>query len=431
MFKKMIKGLVIGGAALTMAATAAQADVIELNLFGASAQYKFWTEAAPGFLEDQGCPVEDIHSAEGEVDGRDAGFSICIGADGYQGVAATATTPSTDTMIMRYATNASYDGIQAVTGTWTSTTETPECGTSNLNQRKQAVVGHPSITSGSVSATAYMAVHIGASDVAASTFGQSSYGDLYGHRGGDYTTREIGGYADPELMGFTKARPVVVPFAFYANNDVPFDNITREMAVSLYAGQIKDWNEFDTTLASKKVVLCLRHAGSGTHATLDANVMRGDAGLVQTQVKPTDGAFLFGFSPVTWFNKGSSDELKCVAQNAGAIGYADSDKCDPDCLAQATDGTAVEDTTFGGYVKRLTFQGVPANKAQIVDGQYGFWSAQWLYYAATGDLVDLIEDLDTYASNPANLPVKKAPYWAADSEMHFTKSTDFSMPQKK
>jgi hypothetical protein len=54
MFKKIVKGALIGAAALALAVPA-QADNIPevtVHLFGASAQYKFWTDTAPKFLAD-------------------------------------------------------------------------------------------------------------------------------------------------------------------------------------------------------------------------------------------------------------------------------------------------------------------------------------------------------------------------------------------
>lgn len=381
--KAFVKGLVIGGALLSMVG-AANAEV-NINIYGASAQYKFWNAAADDFLTAKGCT-----GVEQAVDSSKNGI--------------TRGTCAGETVYIRYSSKASFDGIRAMQGIDPDNAD--PC--TNNYEREMADEGNTDWINGVVNATKCVDVNIGASDVAASTFKQQSTGDLDGHFGGARVTRIMNGstiYDD----GLTAHRPVVVPFAFFANDTVPFTNMSRLMATSLFAGQIGNWQELDPTTASQNVVLCMRHAGSGTHATLDANVMRGEAQLVTTQ--PPFG----NTNPTRWFYEGSSDLVAAVAALAGSVGYADADK------------------GIDAPGRRMTYNGVVPSRSAIVNGTYSFWSAQWLYEDPTepGQPVigTWIQDLADYASNPANLTiVGKDGYWAAQDELHMVKDNDFAWP---
>jgi ABC-type phosphate transport system substrate-binding protein len=236
-------------------------------------------------------------------------------------------------------------------------------------------------------------------------------------------------------------RPIVVPFAFFRNNGpgtpVPFDNMSRLMATSIFSSQVTDWNQFDPTLPSLPIVVCMRHAGSGTHATLDAAVMRGDYNLEQYEALPGSFPVTSGFQSVTYFNDGSSDLMRCVGGAAGAfsgytgqgaVGYADADK-----VVMTPPITGTYSGSYG-EVKLMTWQGETAEKKNIVNGKYDFWSAQWLY-ASSGEsteVLDLIDALAAFASDPANLALSgKGDYWAAQDEMMVEKATDFTYPSFK
>jgi hypothetical protein len=177
---------------------------------------------------------------------------------------------------------------------------------------------------------------------------------------------------------------------------------------------------------------CLRHAGSGTHATLDAAVMRGDYPLVTQEITPAHPLYLIGLAAETYFNDGSSDLMDCVGGGGtksgvipgysavGAVGYADADK---------VTGTPIYNGSYGD-VDTMTWMGEPAVKSNIVNGTYDFWSAQWLYVAPADD-TSLVQAFAAYAANPANMPSSRAPYWAAQGEMNVEKATDFTFPKFK
>ncbi|GAB6095207.1 hypothetical protein JCM14469_14590 [Desulfatiferula olefinivorans] len=415
MVRKIVKSAVAGTCLMAMV-TAANAAEYNVNIYGASAQYKFWTSAAPEFLAAQGCDGADIRVAKAKINGKNHGIAWCAGSVGVNGVTGDGINGDGHDYFIRYTDNASYDGVMAVQDNNDYIPSADAAAGCDLGERLMAdetnttwgTVG----AEGTVNGVVPKDVIIGASDVAAETFNQKSNGDLLGPNGGAPTNRDISGFTI-DLDDYYAYRPIVVPFGFFANENVPFDNMTRLMATSIFSGQVLNWNEFGAE-GSLPIVVCLRHAGSGTHATLDAAVMRGDVGLLQSQVRPTDFLHTFGFSPVVWFNSGSGDEMACITSADGAVGYADAD-------------------ASASGVKAMDWMGVSAAKENIVNGQYDFWSNQWLYSSKSepAEIADLVADLNTYASNPANMPASRAPYWAAEDEMKVTKATDTAYPTFK
>jgi len=293
-------------------------------------------------------------------------------------------------------------------------------------------------------------VHAGASDVAGESFVQSSEGAYKGPLGGDWTVRAFAGI---DTTGLNNSRPIVVPFGFFANSNIKvstcdsgvhagnfcttataaadcgtgvtcsqhtISNITREQAVQIFSAQVFDWTDFGPayTVATGDTTMnvCMRHAGSGTHATLDKVMFNGAApnalyGAVEA-------------APLFYFNGGSSEEMACINSLDGAIGYADSD--------------AVLKTPGGGgtsyaNVVELTYNGLKGRSNTIKNGAYDFFSNQWLYTnntipAATNTLY---QELVSFASDPAKMPATYAPFWAAQNDMKFNKADDSSYPLKK
>ena len=449
MFKKIVKGLVIGGAALTIAATPSFAKTVEVNIFGASAQFKFWTSAAPEYLRTL-CADADVYAATNAVEsdagthGRDAGIAVCAGSEafagltgqGYDGTANGGTT--NDTLVIRYATNASYDGIMAVQDN--DAFDSDNCPTDGDRYQAAPAAGELktfTTPGNSIAALACMDVNVGASDVSAKTFKQSSDGFAKGNNGSaaDIINRTISYpstlQVDPADAGYQVDRPIVVPFGFYASTDVPVDNLSRMMALNLFSGKVANWNEIDPSFPSQPVVVCHRHAGSGTVATLNAAVFRGDDQLPTRQQDGTFGSPYFDFLvsggaiPAIYFNKGSSDAVKCAGKHSGAVAYADADKCVNGC------GGKYED------LKAIAYQGVGGDLTGDVMsdatkyGRHIFWSAQYLYSNETGETDAQIDGLVAFASVDANMPANRAAFWASQDAMNWEKATDFSWPSAK
>lgn len=430
--KSVAKKTLLAGAAVLAMSGAAQATNIDLNLYGASAQFLFWNAAAKPFLESRGCT--------GVQNDGDSKNGITVGTCGA------------DIVTIRYSSKASYDGILAASGS-SNPLAVNECGGNMFQRKMKAAYGS--------TATTCVDVHLGASDVAGESFVQTSYGRLKGPLGavGSEVTRSFNGVP---TAGLTPYQPLVVPFGFFANKSIKvttcaaqyadgtanpaagnicttdtvdadcsivdttthivtkqgvcgapetISNITREQAVQIFGGQVYSWKDFGQSYSvdggDDTLVACLRHAGSGTHSTLDKVIFNGSTPAAVATVENTAG-------PTIWFNDGSSDEMKCVNQTVGAIGYADADQS----LTDYTNTTA------------LKYNGIPARRNMIRNGAYDFFSNQWMYEKAglDSDRHNLVVDLAAYAADPANLPESKAAYWAAKAEMVFNKADDSSYP---
>ncbi len=407
--KAPVKKTLMAGAALLALSGAAQAANIDLNIYGASAQYLFWNAAAKPFLESKGCTGVTADQTAGGKDG------ITVGTCGA------------DTVTIRYSSKASYDGIYAVKGEDTANT----CPGQPGQRKMKLALG--------ADTTGCVDVHLGASDVAGESFVQESHGLLKGPLGGVQTDRVFAGV---DTTGLTSHQPLVVPFGFFANKAIKvstcesgafagnlctdatkladcgasvnctsntINNITREQAVQIFGGQVYAWTDFGASYSvdggDDTLVACLRHAGSGTHSTLDKVIFNGAAPVAVAVAENTSG-------PTIYFNDGSSDEMKCINALAGAIGYADADQ------ANLTNTVS------------LKYNGIPAARNLVRNGAYDFFSNQWMYEkpGLAADQKTLVEDLVAYAADPANLPVSKAAYWAAGAEMVFNKGNDSSYP---
>src|SRR6266567_2393032 len=124
--KRTTKTLV-AGAALLACAGAAQAATYEINVTGASAQFNFWADQSKTFLKQ---------TVAGAPNCTDAQITQALTADNKKGYAKCTNTAG-DTYIIRYTSNASYDGITALQGTadvdscsnGLSGADTAKCGT--------------------------------------------------------------------------------------------------------------------------------------------------------------------------------------------------------------------------------------------------------------------------------------------------------------
>ncbi|MDY6989266.1 MAG: substrate-binding domain-containing protein [Thermodesulfobacteriota bacterium] len=501
--KKILSTMVAAAAMFAMvgvASAAPDACDCSINLYGASAQYKFWTDAADNYLINRGCAPADTYLADGDPLGdRDNGIAICAGSTGV-GVGGTVTGSGMPgvggggTMCLRYTSYASFEGIYSVSdanplsvdstycdsvtgsqnGDLTPGCVTPDTGYRMLADEMQSTFAlAPAV--GTVSALACRDIHIGASDVEAAAFQQQSSGQLQGPcMGGAYSASvyNVDSYLCP---GYRFHKPLIVPFTFFKNDDcanttpVPFDDMTDIMAAAIFSGAVNDWNDFDPSLPSKRIKACMRHAGSGTHATLYASILfHQSANLIQSEMDNTHPLVGMGLAPEAYFNKGSSDMMYCVGgrcKNAavrtteptsyGAVGYADVDKF-----------TGAANCTLGkyGYVQRMLFNGqgcvtgacdnshtgsgtglharsdtVATYKDIVKYGRNHFWADQHLYscphdfnpgidsscYPQCGS-TDWIADLAAFASVPGNLPASKAPYWATQGEMKVKRANAFA-----
>jgi hypothetical protein len=443
--KKQITGVLAATAALMAIAGAASAasyaipsGSVEMNIYGASAQFGFWNAAARDMVMETvanggfGCAD---HLAG--IDSTGKTFGITVGRN-CAGVAANKD------IVIRYSSKASYDGIYAVKGTL----DTDSCG--NAKQRKladetvldaAAPMASTTATATAITAVKCVPVTLGASDVAGDTFTQNSAGQTSWSNTAPYL---ING-ASPAFNGISTSglldhKTLVVPFAFYVNSKVTvgtctagsanvggqcvtaadcgtagtctvatLDNMSRLMAVQIFSGTAAAWTDFGAGFAAKDVVACLRHAGSGTHATLDKSIMYGinwGSTTQASQILPASATAGAG----SVFNVDTSTELGCVANYDGGVGYADAD------ASQA--GTT-----------KLKYNGVAAKRTNVRNGLYDtFYSFQHLYEndADTTTAQDTARNMMLKYVSVHALP--KAEYWATAGEMMWGKTTDAGYP---
>ncbi|MBE9550459.1 MAG: hypothetical protein IMF13_00260, partial [Proteobacteria bacterium] len=194
---------------------------------------------------------------------------------------------------------------------------------------------------------------------------------------------------------------------------MPIDNLSRLMAILLFKNNdITNWNQFGPWYPDLPIVKCMRHAGSGTHATLDLAVMRRDAIPHQMTIPGS-----------IYHYRSSSDLMKCVRDFDGAVGYADADK--------------LLGSSGIGNVHLAKYQGVEPTREKIKNCEYNFWATQWVYWDADEvaglGLTNFVADLMAYAGNPANLTYQnigyRADFWAAQSEMSCKKDNDRAYPR--
>lgn len=466
MFKKIMKGIVIGGALLALT-TPAMAD-IEVNIFGASAQFLYWTEGAPSFLRSTvdsdpevgtpavACPAADVwhaRTASAGLDSRDSGIAICNknntlrDASGALNITSNGGSPNyADDVVIRYTTFASAEGLLAAREENPSGTD-PDC---NPDERLMAVIegttdatdtrwssGSVAPLDGGVTEHECKDVTLGTSDIDPECFTQRTEGpwkwDQFGGGIGTTTqwddayddyhatpsddtnwTERIFNEGDPlpevPWSGMDKANPFVVPFAFFVNNNtvnpVPINNMTKGMAQMIFSGGVGNWSLFDDSV-DIPVKVCIRHAGSGTHATLDWAVVRAKAvNLVEDAIHPDRQ----GAGPAILTNKGSSDNVECSGKNEGAISYADADKLGKEITANPTY------TGSKGNNKRLTYQGFAPTRDNVKSCFYDFWGANVLYWQ-TAEHNAVQKELVAFASDSDNMVSGVNLFWAAQSEL--------------
>ncbi|KAF0188072.1 MAG: hypothetical protein FD168_2073 [Desulfobulbaceae bacterium] len=402
---------VIAGAAVT-----AQAADIQVDMYGASAQRDYWKDLGQTFMTKTtaqgGMGCVSAHKA------KKSSNQVVIKGE-------TCTIAGGDDVYITYGSVASLEGVRAAKEVAPVVAEA--CATSNGNAFR-TVVKVDSCTypawpaEGACTATVCSDIELGTSDVEGSSFDQSSKGGIYGHLGGSVVDIAL---AAETTAGLKNYKPTVVPFAFYANNDLggatpaaPLNNLTRTQALNLFGGKVYDWGQLAGfgAYAGKGVQLCFRHAGSGTHATIDKAVMRGDIALVTEEaVNGLPGtltdAFFYQSSDST-----SGGMKQCIETNGGnglagdyiAIGYMDADALPTAAMHQ------------------LKYQGASAVDTDIANGSYDFWSAQNVYLKTSDDSA-VVQKMMAFAA--ANIPSAKTGIWVKANDLKVVKGSDTAIPE--
>lgn len=418
-FKKLIATVLVGASLLVFAGIAS-ATTYDINVYGASAQYTFWNYLATVFIQSQsGCssttPTVLTNNGTGTSAVNQITFATCGG----------------NTYNIRVSNKASFDGVLAVLGndqyaTAGAAAEKCSAGDPNYPGSSSPYYRKMLDSDGVLRCNQIM---VGASDVAGESFDQYSWGMQHGPQGNPNTgaqiTRNIGSINTSTLA---HANPFVVPFSFYVNNTVKeggvtIDNLTRLQAVLLFSGKIMNWNQFGAGFANQTTAICFRHAGSGTHATLDYAVVRGNGWggtLAQNENRPDDtiGDYVSSL-PTMYFNDTTGDEQYCVDNEPGAVGYYDSDKA------------SFTTHLVSGYPNtvQVAYQGEYASADGVKNARCDFYTNEWAYKSnsiPSGDIT-IVNNFLSYAAG--NIPPAETSFWVDQTQMTHKKATDKQYPQ--
>jgi hypothetical protein len=446
--KKTAKVLAVTASMVALAGVA-QAATYDINIYGASAQFNFLAKGAAAYLGTGtgtlGCTglssfVKDSSGKHGIITG-----TSCTPSPAITGFTAGSTVN------IRVSNKASYDGIWAVKGL-ADVTITDSTNPDYICEHTAPLNGFQRrmITSTTDTSLSCQRVTAGASDVAGASFLQGSKGVQFGWKAFDATSNPVvdrsnifigtGGISTSDLPNHYS--PVAVPFGFYAHNDVtynglPITNLTRLQAVSLFSGGIKKWSDFGAGYPDLHATICLRHAGSGSGATLDGSVMNGGlwgTALISTPNNPNDAAAgsIASYDNTVadvYFNDGTSDELNCVNTFSGAVGYADADAG----LTKAASYANIPNNGAGDVLP-IMYQGVAPSANAIANGVYDFWTKEQVFLTKNAPSTvekNTVQHLTTYLNSPTVLAgVGFGGYWANLTSVLPTKTGDFTYPTR-
>jgi len=436
--------------AVSMFAFAGVANAYDINIYGASAEFNFWAKGAAAYL-GAGSGTLGCTSVSGFVKDTTSKHGIVTGTNCTPNPPITGFANGSNVNI-RVSNKASYDGIWAVKGL-ADVTITDSTNADYICEHTAPLNGYQRrmITSTTDTSLSCQRVLVGASDVAGASFLQGSKGVQFGWKPFDATTNPVvdrsnifTGTGGISTTGMTVYQPVAVPFGFYAHNDVtyngtPIANLTRLQAVSLFSGGIKNWSDFGAGYPNLHATICLRHAGSGSGATLDAAIMNGGLWgnpLVSTPNNTNDvtaGAIASYNSAAAdvYFNDGTSDELNCVNTFSGAIGYADADAG----LGKVVPTPAYPNipATGNDYLPMM-YQGVAPSANAIANGIYDFWTKEQVYLTKNTPTTvekNMVSHLSSYLNTSTVLSgVGFGGFWANASSLVVSKPSDYLYPTR-
>jgi hypothetical protein len=519
-------------AVLTVAGAANANTVVNFNAYGASAQFDFWNAAGQAYLTAKaGCTIvaaktgklgnyetiygQNCATPPAPLPAGTTDIAIRYGSKAsYSGIWALKNQADTTDAPGAAAFPGGY--IAPATDP-TKTCQDAANGSKGPNYRW--FLDENTLTKG-----VCLPVTVAASDVEATAFSQLSIGLKQGPTdttGGVAINRNFTAAGAVNAAGLSFKNPIIVPFGFYVNKAVAYnkcfgtsnpalignlcyqnsdcdgpsptagngqcgptsngavmdsncsnantiDNLTREQAVAIFSGSVTNWADFGQYYAAQPIVACLRHAGSGTHSTLDLEIMHKTWGqsTVNLEQQPADDYGVGEYQDpshfplngnlatdnVIWFNDATGDELNCIKGAAvagnwlqadgvtpnvahtqsciGAVGYADADKA---CAG----GTAAN-------VAPVKYNGNFPSREAIRNGRYDFFTDEWMYWDGAGDanVAAVTPDFDAWLNpvvfvSPDRITqyvgavnACRATYWATHGEMVFNRTATSGFPNK-
>lgn len=484
MKSRLFKTALILGASVLAFGGAAQAATY-VNIYGASAQYNFWTNYAPALLANLGCAVNVTKYTT-----SDGKSQVAVGTGCSEALSSDDGT-SDGYIYLSYSNKASWDAIDAVLGVYDSDNNgggnRDSTGTTCAdNQRPVATCVHSAC--GANATYACQIITIGTSDVEGGVFTQLSNGTQFGPLDPSDTaiSRVFNNGAGIDDSALKKIKymvgsttiinpeaPLAYPFAFYVNPGVTayrcgtsastnpnkfcvddancggtagshtlctaqtINNLTRLQIVALFSGGIGDWSDFGVYYPAKPVTLCMRHAGSGTSATLDWGIVEGNGwgtGLVQTEQRVCGSAGCTGGLPYVYFNAGTGDLQNCMKWADGQS-FSGADTLDPSQSGGAIGYMDADNANNTHYVQ-IKYNGAWASRITMHDGIYdNFWTINRMYVPAglTTAQVSIYNTILTALKTPGNITNAtvggtRGNYYGSSTELNFGKGSSISYP---
>lgn len=326
-----------------------------------------------------------------------------------------------------------------------------------------------------------LVVNLGVSDVAASSFSQTSVGYIGTTVQGSIV---VGPRPDSNI---TPSRPVVVPFSIVlgsavktinpANGSVvgPVRNLTQLQVESLFSRNVTRWTQFNGIGAdtnndgvvnssdNQTIILCTRRAGSGTKAAFDQTLMK-DANEHTGQTPAGSGSFDLTLGtpatpttgPTTLSGISNNDVRDCVQGNSSptipsndpfpfpgarpahptAAAYMEAEQAatvapTAGYVVSVDGGKALRNDSAGGHVPPVEEAIYAGNEKENVRcGKQQYWvfesfNTRNVPPASPNEQI-LISAFLTQAESPNiinNLP-NVGRYWVSPQEMHVTKNAD-------
>lgn len=174
-------------------------------------------------------------------------------------------------------------------------------------------------------------------------------------------------------------------FGVAISKSLGIDNLTSAQLKDIFSGKVTNWKQVGGP--DKAIFLIHRTAGSGTRATFEKVVLGGDKSLENESLGVTQDS--------------NGAVLSAMKQNEGSISYL---------------GLAYMQTKEAqDAIKIVKLDGVAAEKANIADGSYKFWS--WGHMYTKGEATGLTKDFIDYVTNKVDKSVLDSLGFVSGSEM--------------
>ncbi len=174
-------------------------------------------------------------------------------------------------------------------------------------------------------------------------------------------------------------------FGVVVSKNLGIDNLTSAQLKDIFSGKVTNWKEVGGP--DKAILIIHRTAGSGTRATFTTVVLGGDKSLENDSLGVTQDS--------------NGAVLSAMKENDGAISYLG--------LAYMNDQSAKD------AIKVVKLDGVAAEKANIEDGSYKFWS--WGHMYTKGEATGVAKDFIDYCTNKVDKSVLDNLGFVSGSEM--------------